>query len=270
METKQLSSVPETMLIPLWARAWETENKGGLINDEIAKNIIKQIDYDFSKFKNGKLSQVGCCIRGSLIDKEAQKFLEKHPDAVVIQLGAGLDARYQRMNYPKVTHWFDLDLKESIDIRRQLIPKSENNTYLELSMFDYSWIEKVKAFEKPTLIIIEGVLMYFKPEDVQKFFITLCEQFNEATILFDMLAFGAVKHAKHHDTLRKVNGKAEFLWSELDTKIMETWHKKIHITKEYYMSDYDQGRFPLLIRLFYKFPRFYKRFNQRIVTLDIK
>ena len=69
METKQLSSVPETMLIPLWARAWETENKGGLINDEIAKNIIKQIDYDFSKFKNGKLSQVGCFIRGSLIDK---------------------------------------------------------------------------------------------------------------------------------------------------------------------------------------------------------
>ena len=164
METRKLTSIPETMLIPLWARATETENKGGLIYDETAKGIIDHIDYDFTKFKNGKFSQVGCCIRAKLIDSDTRNFLSKHPDAVVIQLGAGLDARWQRMGFPKVTHWFDLDLKETIDLRRQFIPETEYNTYLELSMFDYQWIEKVKSFGKPVLIIIEGVLMYFKPE----------------------------------------------------------------------------------------------------------
>lgn len=270
METKKLSSIPETMLIPLWARATETENRGGLIYDETAKCIISKIDYDFTKFKNGKLSQVGCCIRGKLIDNDTREFLSKHPDAVVIQLGAGLDTRYQRMKFPKVAHWFDLDLKESIDLRRQFIPETEHNTYLELSMFDYQWIEKVKSFGKPVLIIIEGVLMYFKPEEVKNFFLTLCERFSEATILFDMLAFLALKHGKHHDTVRKIEGNPEFLWSELETRTMETWHGKLHIAHEYYMSDYDEKRFPLLVRLLYRIPYFYKRFNQRIVRVEIK
>ena len=93
METKQLSSIPETMLITLWAKATETEEGNGLLHDEIARQIISNIDYDFTKFKHGKLSQIGCCIRANLIDEEARNFLDKHPDAIVIQLGAGLDAR---------------------------------------------------------------------------------------------------------------------------------------------------------------------------------
>ena len=51
METKQLSSIPETMLITLWAKATETEEDNGLLHDEIARQIISNIDYDFTKFK---------------------------------------------------------------------------------------------------------------------------------------------------------------------------------------------------------------------------
>lgn len=163
METKQLSSIPETMLITLWAKATETEEGNGLLHDEIARQIISNIDYDFTKFKHGKLSQIGCCIRANLIDEEARNFLNKHPDAIVIQLGAGLDARYQRMGCPQVTQWFDLDLEEVINIRAHFMPETEKNSYLKMSMFDSQWIEKVKAYHKPVLIIIEGVLMYFKP-----------------------------------------------------------------------------------------------------------
>jgi len=78
METKQLSSIPETMLITLWAKATETEEGNGLLHDEIARQIISNIDYDFTKFKHGKLSQIGCCIRANLIDEEARNFLDKH------------------------------------------------------------------------------------------------------------------------------------------------------------------------------------------------
>ena len=229
METKQLSSIPETMLITLWAKATETEEGNGLLHDEIARQIISNIDYDFTKFKHGKLSQIGCCIRANLIDEEARNFLNKHPDAIVIQLGAGLDARYQRMGCPQVTQWFDLDLEEVINIRA-----------------------------------------HFMPEQVKNFFQMVCEQLGEATILFDMLAFFALKHSKQHETVKKINGNVQFLWSELNTKIMETWHDKLHVAHEYYMSDYDQGRIPLVLRLLYKLPFFYKRFNQRIVRVEVK
>ena len=44
METKQLSSIPETMLITLWAKATETEERNGLLHDEIARQIISNIE----------------------------------------------------------------------------------------------------------------------------------------------------------------------------------------------------------------------------------
>ena len=108
IETK-LTQLPETMLITLWAKAVENKRKDALLHDEKAAEIMEKVDYDFSKFKHGQFSQAGCCIRASLIDKEIKAFLAKHPDAVVIQLGAGIDARYERLGRPKVTHWYDLE-----------------------------------------------------------------------------------------------------------------------------------------------------------------
>ena len=270
MKTEQLSAIPETMLITLWAKATETENNGGLIHDDKAVEIIKQLDYDFSKFEKVRMSQIGCCIRANLIDREAKTFLDAHPDAVVIQLGAGIDARYQRMGCPQVTHWYDLDLKEVIDLRRELIPETEVNTCLSLSLFDYQWGDIVKASGKPVLIIIEGVLMYFAPEEVKAFFIELCNRFDRATVLMDILSFMFVKRAKQHDALKKMGQMSEFKWSVRHTTEMESWHPKLHLGKEYFMSDYDQGRFPFLARLFFSAPYFHSYANQRIVRLEIE
>ena len=50
---------------------------------------------------------------------------------------------------------------------------------------------------------------------------------------------------------------------------MESWNEKIHLEKEYYMSDYDHGRYPTIFRFLYKFRYFYRRFNQRVVRLRI-
>lgn len=131
-----LTEIPETMLTTLWAKAVETDRPDPLLRDEKAKEIIGQIDYDFSKFNNVKLSQLGCCIRAKLIDNEARQFLARHPDAVVIQLGAGLDARYERLGRPEVTHWFDLDLPEAVDLRRRFLTETDRNTCLSESMFE--------------------------------------------------------------------------------------------------------------------------------------
>lgn len=269
--TQNLGQIPETMLITLWAKAEEIKRPNPLLKDEKAVEILEQVDYDFTKFKKSVMSQVGVCIRASLIDKEANEFIKKNPDAVVIQLGAGLDARYERLGVPEVTHWYELDVPESIELRKRFFNESTHHTFLAMSLFDYRWIDIVKAHQKPVLIILEGVLMYFPKNEVKAFFQKVCQEFEEATVLFDMLAYVLVKQAKHHDTVSKVGdgNVPEFKWSELFTREMEKWNPKIHLEKEYYMSGYDQKRFPFIFRMLYKIPRFYRRFNQRIVRLRI-
>ena len=113
--------------------------------------------------------------------------------------------------------------------------------------------------------------MYFDPKDVQNFFNSLCAHFEEVTVVFDMLAFSLVGNSKKHDSLGTMKGKTrpEFKWSLLNSKEMEAWNPKIHIENEYFMSDYDKGRYPFIFRILYKFSYFYKRFNQRVITLKI-
>ena len=147
------------MLITLWAKATELKQQNPLLRDEKAADIISKIDYDFSKFKKAKFSQAGVCVRASLIDGETRKFIAAHPDAVVIQLGAGLDARYERLGCPEVTHWYDLDLPEVMQLRYQFFEETERRTFLEMSLFDREWIDLVKAHHNPLLIIVEVVLM---------------------------------------------------------------------------------------------------------------
>ena len=78
------------------------------------------------------------------------------------------------------------------------------------------WVEQIKAHTKPILILIEGVLMYFDPEEVKAFFLSLCQRLPKATVLFDMLAYSLVGHAKNHDSLCTMDKKQrpEFKWSE--------------------------------------------------------
>ena len=130
-----VSALSSTMLIPLWAKAVEQGRAQPLLRDDEAVRMLDKIDYDFSKFAKVKASQVGCCGRAKLLDDMTRHFIAEHPDAVVVQIGAGLDARYERLGKPRITAWYDLDLPEVIEVRHMLLPESDNH-YLGASMFD--------------------------------------------------------------------------------------------------------------------------------------
>lgn len=112
--------------------------------------------------------------------------------------------------------------------------------------------------------------MYFSEERVRELFRNICDKLPSATILFDMLAFVLVGREKKHDMLQKMDKGAEFKWSLLNTKEMEKWNSRLHVRKEYFMSEYDEGRFPFAFHLFLRIPYFHRRFNQRIVRIEIE
>ena len=59
-----LGPVQETLLIPLLARARETERPRGLLHDRRACEIVRQLDYDFSKWEGGR-SMKGAMLRAA-------------------------------------------------------------------------------------------------------------------------------------------------------------------------------------------------------------
>jgi O-methyltransferase involved in polyketide biosynthesis len=120
------NDVTETLLIALYARAREARQPAPLVRDARAATLVEQIDYDFAGTRLQSHDQVFTMMRVREFDRRAQDFLARHPQAVVVHIGCGLDTRFERVAQHNATvTWYDLDLPEVIALRRQLIAESE-------------------------------------------------------------------------------------------------------------------------------------------------
>ncbi len=241
MESK-LKGIPETLLIPLWARAYETELTEAIIRDYKAVEMVSKIDYDFSKFEKSWMSQLGISIRTMLLDKATQNFLQNNHDAIIINLGAGLDTRVKRLKYANFHCWYDLDVPESINLRKKFINEGQHNKFIAKSMFDYSWMDNIINDGKPILIIAEGLFMYFEEKELKLFFKKLISQFPKAEILFEMLPPFLVGKAKSHESLRKLDKPPEFKWGLKNCREIETWNNGIKYIEEWDYYNYHKKR----------------------------
>lgn len=260
-----LSGIPETLLIPLWARASELHTPSPIIQDHKAAGLVGRINYNFAKFESARLSQVGVCVRSMLLDREAGSFLRVHPDAVVVNLGAGLDTRYFRI--AAASHlWYELDVPEVIRLRRQYLPESKDYRYIEQSVFDDTWMDKIKARERPVLFIAEGLLMYFSQDQVRPLFEKLAARFPGSEMLFEMLCPYMVGRSRHNDSLKTMDRPPEFLWGMENARTICDWHPSIRFLQEWNYYDYHKKRwgiFGMIARL----PVIRRRLACRIVHL---
>ena len=72
-----LNNISETMLITLYMRATDAKSLKPILNDKKSLEILSQIDYDFSKFKNAWTSYYGVLSRAKVMDNEVRKFYGK-------------------------------------------------------------------------------------------------------------------------------------------------------------------------------------------------
>ena len=68
------------------------------------------------------MSQIGISIRSVIIDSVTKRLIKDNKNLIVINIGCGLDTRFQRFNNEKIS-WIDLDAPESIEIRKTFLKK---------------------------------------------------------------------------------------------------------------------------------------------------
>ena len=178
------SIVAETLLIPLYMRAKESRRDNPILYDKAAERLADSLEYDYSQFNGAKLSEVGCVVRGWYFDCAVQRFIKTHPHPVVVNVGCGLDTRFQRIGNRK-TVFYDLDLPEVIALRRELIPEQPGNVYIAASLLETGWMDDLQR-EHPDgefIFIVEGVLMYFYEKQVRTFLHHVASRFEQANYM---------------------------------------------------------------------------------------
>ncbi len=246
---ENLTGIPATMLITLWAKAVETKRENPILTDHRAAQMVDAIDYDFSVFDSCWKSQVGVAIRSMIFDRETKNFLRRHPDGIVVSLGSGLDFRQERIDALDV-RWYDLDLPEAIEVRSRYLPETEHRRYLARSVFDVSWMDDIPK-DAPVLFIAEGLLMYFTEGEVRSLFVDLARRFPGGEMLYEILGSALVGKARFHDSLPRVSPGLEFLWGPKDPAQVVNWSRHIHFLEKWNIFDYALPRWRWM-RLFGK------------------
>jgi O-methyltransferase involved in polyketide biosynthesis len=228
--TVQLGPVPETLLIPLYARATETGKPDPLLRDPKAVEMVAAIDYDFTPFQ-GADSLVGACLRATVFDAWVRAFLEQHPRGIVVDIGAGLDTRFERVHNGRV-RWFDLDLPDAMALRRRFFADAPRRTSIAASVLDESWIGAVAQGgqgdgQGPYFFVAEAVLPFLTEGQVRTVLALLARHFPGCRFAFDSCSRLWVERQDQHDVLRHVS--ARMRWACDDPRTIEDWDGAYHL-----------------------------------------
>ncbi len=241
---QELSGVAETLLMTLYIRAMESQRPDALIKDQKAVALVTQMSYDFDRVRQVHMDEedkVTVILRNREFDRYARDFLARHPEAVVVHIGCGLDSRFERVDNGQV-EWYDLDLPEVIALRRKFIG-DEGGRYhlLGCSAFDGAWLDTVSAHrQRPFLFLAEGVLMYFEEAQVKSLVLMLRDHFPGAELVID--AFSPFLIRANNLRLSITKFGARYHWGIWRGQEIESWGDGIHLLDEWGYFDRPEPR----------------------------
>src|SRR4029077_7095615 len=155
-----------------------------ILNDRFAKEIVDRIDYDWKRTAVTAANSPSVTTPHAHFDNWTRQFLAAHPEAVVLHLGCGLDARFFRLDPGTGVEWYDVDYPRVPDLRRQLYPTRDNYPLVAASVTDPAWLNDIPA-DRPVLAIGEGLTMYLTREEGVALLRRIVDRFPSGELQFD-------------------------------------------------------------------------------------
>ena len=122
-------------------------------------------------------------MRSRKFDAYCQDFLKRNPHGTIVELGCGLSSRFSRIDN-KTVEWYDLDLPEVIETKKQFFVETTRYHMIASSVLDFKWMNQILA--KNVLFIAEGVLMYLHEDDVKSLILKLKKNFPGCELVSEM------------------------------------------------------------------------------------
>lgn len=209
----RLGAVPQTLLIPLVARAdartrWPRYG----FADPAAERVVARLEregVDLEWVRRDHPAVRSLIVRAQWFDAQCAAFFRAHPDGMAMSLGVGLDARRARLaalGVPGDVDWHELDLPEVVAIRRaQLGADGERTRAGDALATD--WLDALPERRgRALLVVMEGLLMYLPREGVEALFGRLVARQRRLggplVLLFDGVSRHVARAGMRFSTLR--------------------------------------------------------------------
>jgi O-methyltransferase involved in polyketide biosynthesis len=213
----ELGAVQQTLFIPLAARARETRRKRPVLRDPKAVEMIASIDFDEATYGRGWGAGFVTVLRTLVLDWWVRQFLARNPNGTVIELGTGLNTRFERTDNG-TAHWIDLDLPDTIELRRRFFEDTDRRQMVAASLLDEDWMAAAGQLPAPYFFVSEGVLVYLREDGVTQALARIARRFPGASLAFD--TYASVTLAQQHRMAARRN-IAPWAWPCDDPRSLE-------------------------------------------------
>lgn len=219
--------IPSRLLQPLWFRSQESLADNGLVYDPIAAAACKHCHLA-PDCLNGDVAQKQLlhATLTQLCDQQVRAFLESHPNAWIINVGAGLDTRFYRVDNG-LCHWLELDVTENLLWRQKLFHRSERYQHVCGSVENLEWLDTLAVPDfAPVLILCDCALLDCDTQAITRFIRALGLGFTHASAcivlagdrasshLGQKLGSGAYAHGFRYPENAVRNGLPWITWSQ--------------------------------------------------------
>lgn len=224
-----MNSVNKTMYIPLYGKAYVSK-KGIILCDKKAEEIWNKEGFPLKGKSKSKWLAYFMGIRAAVYDNWAKEKMTELTDSVVLHIGCGMDSRVLRIG--DNTHkWYDIDFPEVINERKLYYTEGENYKMLVGDARKPEWLSEIPK-TKSAVVIVEGISMYLKHDEIKNLFSALNNHFDNVVLLMDCYTNMSAKISKYKNPINDV-GVTEVYGTD-DPAIFES--EKFKFVKEHNMT----------------------------------
>lgn len=200
----------ESLFLTLGGRALDSRLPRPFLGDVLADEIIEETGYDLSKFPSltstaldPRTRVFDIAVRAKRFDELVRRFVVDHPDAIVLDLGAGLDGRVFRVDPPATVGWFDVDFPEVVALRRRVLPKHANGDSIGTDIADPNWLHGVPT-DRPAVIVADGLIPFLTHHDLVSLLSRLASHFPSGEMAFNLYTTYAIWTLTHTSAMAAI------------------------------------------------------------------
>ena len=196
-----MNSVNKTLYIPLYGKAY-VSRKGIILNDKKAEEIWSAEGFELKGKSKSKWLAYYMGMRSAVFDQWLLEEMKKDNGAVVLHIGCGMDSRVIRVGTDGHL-WYDIDFPSVIEERKKYYVEDELYHMIEADVRQQNWLEAVPK-AKHAIIVMEGVSMYFEPQELRKVLEQISTHFATVNLLMDCYTTFAAKASKYKNPINDV------------------------------------------------------------------
>ena len=245
----------ESLFLTLGGRALDSRLPRPFLGDTMADEILTKVGYDLAKFPplhtkllDPKSRVFDIAVRAKRLDELVRRFVAGHADAVVLDLGTGLDDRMLRVDPPPTVGWYDIDFPNVIALRAQVLPPTNAAHSIGADLTGPDWLDDVPT-DRPAVIVADGLLAFLSQDGFVSMLNRLTSHFPSGELAFNAYttyAIWALKHAAGVAAIAAGVANPGFN----DPRQPERWADGLQLVEEIFLTRAPEvAELPLIMRL---------------------